>query len=156
MPDKQFLWSMSIETVLTHRTRDNFHSTPNPQVAKFQLQIFQFLYSPNLPPDPGVRSLIQPAFPSPAHLFSPVQYLISPSAPMVSCSRYKFVTSTFSGLSKPGSLSSCWIALIVLLRVYVGAQCSLVKSVRHISPDWKCTFGWQIGVLKATLGGDRG
>ena len=113
-------------------------------------------YPPSLPPLPGTLSLIQPALPSPAHRFSPVQNRTSPSAPITSCSRYRLATSTFNGLSKPGSLSNCCIALIVLLNVYVGAQCSLVNRVKHISPVWKCTFGWQIGVLNCTLGGERG
>ena len=112
--------------------------------------------SSSLPLEPKALSLIQPPLPSPFHLHSPVQYRINPSAPTASSSLYRFAISTFSGLSNPGLLNSCCTAPNVLLIVYAGLQCSLVNSVKQISPVCMLTFGWQIGVLKNTFGGSVG
>jgi hypothetical protein len=44
----------------------------------------------------------------------------------------------------------------VLLSVYTGLQCSVVRSVRQISPVVKEMFGWEIRVVKRIVGGERG
>jgi len=114
------------------------------------------LYSPSFPLEPLRFSLTQNPLPSPPHLFSLVQYLTSASAPIISSSLYKFAISIFNGLSGLGSVNSCCIADNVLESVYMGDQCSVVSSVRQISPVLKWTFGWQIGVTNSILGGEMG
>lgn len=47
------------------------------------------------------------------------------------------------------------MAFIVDAMVYAGDQEVLSKS-KQISPVLKCTFGWQMGVRKRTVGGARG
>jgi hypothetical protein len=61
-----------------------------------------------------------------------------------------------SGESGCGSVSSWWIAVSVVESVYTGLQCSVVKSVRQISPVVKEMFGWEMRVAKWMVGGASG
>jgi len=74
----------------------------------------------------------------------------------MSPSRSSAATSTLSGDSGRGSVSSCWIADSVDDSVYTGLQCSEVSSVRQISPVVKEMLGWAMRVVKRILGGERG
>ena len=71
-------------------------------------------------------------------------------------SRNNAATSTFSGESGLGSVRSWWIAVNVVDSVYTGLQCSVVSSVRQISPVVKEMFGCEIRVVKRIVGGARG
>lgn len=92
----------------------------------------------------------------PLHRSSSVQNRTMLSHPTRSPSRSSAATSTLSGDSGRGSVSSCWIADMVDDSVYTGLQCSVVRRVRQISPVVKEMLGWEMRVVKRIEGGERG
>jgi len=64
-------------------------------------------------------------------------------------------TSTLSGESGSALVNNCCTAVSVDEIVYAGLQLVFRRS-RQISPVWKWMFGWQIGVVKVIVGGERG
>lgn len=92
----------------------------------------------------------------PVHRSSSVQNRTILSHPATSPSRSSAATSTFSGESGRGSVSSWWMAVMVDESVYTGLQCSEVSSVRQISPVVNEMFGCEIRVEKWMLGGESG
>lgn len=76
-------------------------------------------------------------------------------APRLSPPRSKAATSTFSGLSVSGQLSSMRTARTHSSTLYAGVHASLSRS-RQISPLRKAMLACTIGVSKEILGGWRG
>ena len=84
-----------------------------------------------------------------------VYHLIKLRAPTSSPVLNSCATSTFSGLSGSALVSSWCILVMVLEMVYAGVHAVLSRS-RQISPVLKSTLGWQMGVTKRMVGGERG
>lgn len=64
-------------------------------------------------------------------------------------------TSTLSGESGSALVNNWCTAVRVDEIVYTGLQLVFKRS-RQISPVRKWMFGWQIGVVKTMVGGERG
>jgi hypothetical protein len=94
-------------------------------------------------------------FPFQSNLSLTVYHLIKLLAPISSPVLNNCATSTLSGLSGSALVSNWCILVIVLEMVYAGVQAVLSRS-RQISPVLKSTLGWQMGVTKRMVGGERG
>lgn len=150
---------------------DSMVSNSNPYVQDYssittnshaRARSFRPKYPTIYPPPPNTHKMLPillslPPLQTPSYLppSSAHQHSTSLLVPMTSPPLNNAATSTLSGLSVSGQLSSMRTARTHSKRLYAGVHASLSKS-RHISPVDSPIFGCMIGVRKRIWGGRRG